>query len=76
MQYFYFYSSQLKNLAVFSNNAFKLWFCSRAIHDGGTGFFTQVHMSAYEICMKMGFKDVFQFHTVFFKAVSIRLGFP
>ena len=64
-----------KHLSVFSNDALKFSIGSRTVNDRCTGFLAQIQMSAHKIGMKMGFKNVFQFHTIFGQSIHIGLYF-
>ena len=73
MDYFDFHISQFEPFSIGSNMCFKTGFGSRTENDGGTGFLSQVEVSAHKICMKMGFQHVFDAGSLTFCPFNIWL---
>ena len=58
MQYFQADVTQLKNFPILCFVYRKICFCFGSEHNRGTGCFREIEVTADEVCMEMGFKNI------------------
>src|SRR5689334_11404590 len=76
MQYFDGQFTDFKSFPVFCNVCRKHGSCTRPIHDDSIGGLAQVNMTTHKICMKMSFKNVFDFCLALIGEVEININIP
>ena len=64
-----------QQLVIFGNVRFKTRLCGRAINNSRAGFFSEVEVAGYEVGVEVGFQYIFDFGSVFSRAVNIWLHF-
>ena len=76
MQYFDRTVAQAKNLAVDRLVNGKICLGMRSIYDRGARDLGEVQMTAYKICVKMGFKNIFDRGLPPFRKIQVNLDVP